>query len=136
MAQTTIPALQQANTLMPAETHSVTVNYTDIAAPFTTCATQTEISATECNALVALYNSTNGVDWTNHTDWLQTDTPCSWYGVTCSAGHIIRLSLGGQWDGNEMVSNRLVGAIPAEITNLENLVWLDLSQERLNGLFQ
>ena len=55
-------------------------------APFTNCATQTQIPTTECDALVALYNSTNGAGWTNNTGWLQTDTPCSWYGVTCANG--------------------------------------------------
>ena len=61
-------------------------------APFTGCANQTEIPKAECDALVALYNSTNGAGWTNHTGWLQTDTPCSWYGVYCGAGHVGWLS--------------------------------------------
>src|SRR5690606_5508867 len=34
----------------------------------------------ECEALVALYNSTDGPNWITRTNWLEPDTsPCSWY---------------------------------------------------------
>lgn len=46
------------------------------------CDTVTEISTAECEALVALYDSTGGDNWTNNDNWLYTDTPCSWNGVT------------------------------------------------------
>ena len=55
-------------------------------AAFTNCAAQTQIPAAECDALVALYNSANGAGWTNNTGWLQTNTPCSWYGIVCDNG--------------------------------------------------
>ena len=79
---------------------------------FTNCAAQTQIPEAECDTLVALYNSTNGVGWTDSTDWLQTDTPCTWYGVTCSAGHVT---------GLDLAFNNLVGTIPSELGNLANL---------------
>jgi Leucine-rich repeat (LRR) protein len=91
---------------------------------FTNCASQSEIPTTECDALVALYNSTNGANWTNHTDWLQTNTPCSWYGVTCDGGHTTSLSL---------TENELAGTIPSEIENLAYLSLLDLSHNQLTG---
>ena len=58
------------------------------------CDTVTEIPKTECEALVALYNSTNGPGWTNKAGWLCTNTPCSWYGVHLrSRTHGLRLEL-------------------------------------------
>ena len=58
------------------------------------CSMVTEVPLTECEALVALYDSTDGANWYRKTDWLQIDTPCSWYGVTCSAaGHVTSLEL-------------------------------------------
>ncbi|HXQ33276.1 MAG TPA: hypothetical protein VN843_04565, partial [Anaerolineales bacterium] len=65
------------------------------AAAFTGCAAQGEIPATECLALVALYNSANGASWADSSGWLETDTPCSWFGVTCGDGHVIQLILEG-----------------------------------------
>ena len=102
-------------------------------APFTNCAAQTQISATECDALVALYNSTNGAGWTNNTDWLQTDTPCSWFGVTCGSGYVTSLSLGSLWNGSEIVSNGLIGTIPTQLGNLTNLTTLDFNYNQLSG---
>ena len=69
------------------------------------CDAVSEIQKTECIALVALYNSTYGVNWANKTDWLQTNTPCKWYGVGCAAGQVNTLSLG---------NNRLAGPITPE----------------------
>ena len=46
------------------------------------CADVTEIPISECQALEALYNSTNGSGWTNKTNWLNTLTPSNWDGVT------------------------------------------------------
>ena len=57
------------------------------------CSSVTEIPEAECDALVALYTSTNGATWADNTGWLVTDTPCSWYGVTCDSGHIFMVSL-------------------------------------------
>lgn len=76
------------------------------------CDCVTEIPKIECEALVALYDSTNGAGWTNKAGWLQTNTPCSWYGSTCSQGHIQGLGL---------QQNQLTGAIAPQLGNLVNL---------------
>ncbi len=88
------------------------------------CSTVTEIPQTQCEALVALYNATGGDNWTNKTGWLATNTPCSWFGVTCASGNVTQLSLS---------SNRLSGTIPPEIGNLTALQQLRLNQNQLNG---
>ena len=91
---------------------------------FPFCDTVTEIPKAECEALVALYNITGGPNWTNNTGWLETNTPCSWFGVDCSAGHLWQLSLS---------DNQLRGNIPAELGDLANLQLLNLSYNDLSG---
>ena len=88
------------------------------------CSTVIQIPQTECNALVALYNSTNGAGWKNNRDWLATDTPCSWYGVSCTPGHVRLLNLN---------SNQMSGSIPPELGNLADLDWLWLNDNQLSG---
>ena len=40
----------------------------------------------ERDALVALYNSTDGANWTDNTGWMgEAGTECSWFGVRCYA---------------------------------------------------
>ncbi|MCU0501859.1 MAG: hypothetical protein MUC51_08845 [Anaerolineae bacterium] len=89
------------------------------------CANVTQIPLAECNALVTLYSTTNGSNWSNTNGWLATDTPCTdWHGVTCSGGHVTELRLGG---------NALVGSIPHDVHHLSNLTVLDLSFNKLTG---
>ena len=57
-----------------------------------TCGVVSEIPQVECEALVALYNSTDGPNWISNSGWLVTDTPCSWYGVACDAPGMSRTS--------------------------------------------
>jgi Leucine-rich repeat (LRR) protein len=88
------------------------------------CAVVTEIPSVECEALVALYNSTGGVNWRNNDGWNETNTPCSWNGVSCSEGHVSKLYLAG---------NQLTGSIPTELGKLTNLRELNLSDNQLTG---
>jgi Leucine-rich repeat (LRR) protein len=94
-----------------------------IAQAATECASVSEIPTTECDALVALYNSTDGANWSDNTDWNVTDTPCSWFGVGCEDGHVI-----GLW----LSDNQLSGPIPTELENLSNLRELGLSNNQLS----
>lgn len=88
------------------------------------CASVTEIPQAECEALAALYSATNGANWTNHTGWLETSTPCSWYGVVCYSGSVQQVKL---------VNNNLSGPIPAELANLPQLQMLHLQYNHLTG---
>jgi subtilisin family serine protease/Leucine-rich repeat (LRR) protein len=88
------------------------------------CQFVTEIPASECQALVSLYESTDGPNWTNNTDWLKSGSPCSWYGVECGFDHVTRLDLD---------ANQLSGNIPSELANLTDLEVLELAQNQLTG---
>ncbi len=68
-----------------------------------TCGNVTEIPGTECQALASLFYQANGLAWTNNSGWEQTNTPCTWFGVTCTNGHVTGINL---------VNNNLVGFIP------------------------
>ena len=112
------------------------------------CTAVTEIPQQECEALVAFYISTNGANWYNNTGWLHTVTPCSWFGVTCDAGHVSRLEMDQNYlngplppDIANLTEMRvlsltftgLTGEIPAQIGDLTNLLRLDLSGDLLSG---
>ena len=73
--------------------------------------------------LVALYNATDGPNWFNTWDLSQPVN--TWYGVASTAGcHIYKI---------ELNSNNLVGTIPPEIGNFQNLEWLYLYDNSLSG---
>ena len=76
-------------------------------------------------ALVALYNATGGVNWTNNTNWLSNEPLSEWHRVeTDKDGRVTALRL---------VANELSGEIPAELGNLTNLQVLSLSINTLSG---
>ena len=63
-------------------------------------------------ALVALYDATDGPNWTDNGGWL-TDAPLSeWHGVTVRDGWVEGLYLQG---------NALTGPIPPELGGLASL---------------
>jgi len=87
------------------------------------CETVSGILKVECQALVSLYNDTDGPNWTNKTDWLATKTPCSWHGVACNAGTVI---------GLDLHSNNLSGRLPSDLGKLANLTALYLQFNQLS----
>ena len=77
------------------------------------------------NALIALYNATDGDNWTNNTNWLSEEPLGDWFGVTTDGnGNVTRLHL---------TTNNLVGIIPSEIEDLSELEVLQLGQNTISG---
>jgi hypothetical protein len=81
----------------------------------------------ELDALVDLYDNTNGSGWRSNTNWKNGD-PCTnnWQGVTCNADNT-------HVTGLDFFLNNLNGTLPASIDDLANLQYLYLHQNQLSG---
>ena len=76
-------------------------------------------------ALVALYNATDGANWTNSDYWLTENPLRDWHGVTTDdAGRVV---------GLDLLENNLTGPIPSGVGNLTYLATLILGRNNLSG---
>ncbi|PRP78689.1 putative leucine-rich repeat receptor-like protein kinase [Planoprotostelium fungivorum] len=77
------------------------------------------------NALIDLYSTTQGDQWTISDGWTQSTDYCNFYGCSCSStGALIGLNLGG---------NNIDGALPPSIGQITSLTQLDISHNSLSG---
>src|SRR3569623_1661631 len=105
------------------------------------------IPASERDALLSLYNSTNGPGWTNKTNWNgPAGTECTWFGVTCFGDTVVFLQIpANQLSGTlpplnalsilqvlTLSYNQLMGSIPS-LSGLHNLQYLQLGFNQLSG---
>ncbi len=81
------------------------------------------VNETDSLALVALYNSTDGANWTDNTNWLSGPVS-TWYGITVSGDRVTQIQLS---------SNSLTGSVPTDIGDIESLTKLDLYNNSLSG---
>jgi len=96
-----------------------------IADPNFSCVNVTDVSQTECQTLVALYNNNDGPKWYQQNNWLRSDNVCGRYGIDCADGHIFWLSL--QY-------NNLSGLITPAISGLTYLEYLWLNGNKITSL--
>ena len=79
---------------------------------------------TDKAALVALYNATDGANWTTNTNWTMDEPLSSWSGVTANGdGRVTALVLH---------DNGLDGTLPAALGDLSELEQLDLQDNALS----
>ena len=81
-----------------------------------------DVSVSEKSALVKLYNSTNGSNWT--VKWDMKAPVSSWFGVKLQDDKVISIQLS---------NNNLVGVLPSEISNLIYLKELNLYKNAISG---
>jgi Concanavalin A-like lectin/glucanases superfamily/HYR domain/Domain of unknown function DUF11/Leucine rich repeat/Secretion system C-terminal sorting domain/CARDB len=89
-----------------------------VAAPNNTCRLSDSL------ALVDLYNSTNGANWT--TKWDLNAPISTWYGLDFNFIGCLRQI--------NIPNNNLVGTIPVSIGNMVELDYLNLSKNKLTGV--
>ncbi len=75
-------------------------------------------------ALIALYNATDGANWTNNTNWCSDKPLSEWYGITTKEGHVVEI-----W----LENNQLRGEIPVEIGNLKDINNICFHANNLTG---
>ena len=105
--------------------------------------------ATDKAALEALYDATDGSNWTTSTNWKTSEPLSEWHGVTTDEdGRVTGLTLAGNELSGEipaalrglsslqdlrLQSNMLTGEIPAALEDLSSLLQLWLQDNELSG---
>ncbi len=87
---------------------------------------ETDISAEERSTLLNLFESTNGSNWTNSTNWGGPGrTECTWYGISCNEAknQVMEVSLN---------NNNLVGSLPA-LNGMKALRSFNVNDNKLIG---
>jgi len=96
--------------------------------------------------LLALYNSTDGPNWSDNNGWKEGATgescnPCnfnnnSWFGIECDLnGRVRKINLSGSdFNCSCLDGNNLNGTIPEKISGLSELTSLILSGNNLDGI--
>jgi len=75
------------------------------------------------DAILALYNATDGANWTNHNNWNTNEKVYNWYGIKMRGNRVSEIDLH---------NNNLNGIIPSDIGDLTALININLSN---NGSF-
>ena len=93
-------------------------------APSPTAETMTSAES-DREALIALYNATDGPNWTRNTNWLSDAPIDQWHGVRIArTGRVVEV-----W----LEANGLSGELPTEVGNLSKLERLTLANNNLSG---
>jgi hypothetical protein len=88
------------------------------------------VSTEERQALIALYEATNGARWKHRVGWLgPAGTECSWHGVRCD----IRFAETTVVTSLDLAENNIVGTVPRALEELTHLEWLNLFDNHLTG---
>ncbi len=108
---------------------------------------EAQVARQDRQALVAIYNATDGPNWSRSDRWLDPSV-ADWWGVTVSNGRVTHLDLSSNGlsgelpyqirfltDLEELIlnDNNLSGRIPSDISLLPELMVLQLSHNQLSG---
>ncbi|QKZ14738.1 putative Ig domain-containing protein [Spirosoma sp. KUDC1026] len=111
-------------------TQSFTLTINSSGQTTTAITSLTITSSPDYQPLVDLYNATNGANWTRKSGWLNGCDPCTgnggepWQGVSCTNGRVSQLDLYG---------NNLIGSLPASLSALTQLTFVQIDANQLNG---
>ncbi len=97
-----------------------------------------QVPTIERDALIALYNSTNGAKWSDDTGWLGVPgTECNWRGIKCTERNSAQVGLEllelRSVKDIDLSDNSLTGILPSELGNLASLSYLQLVGNVLSG---
>lgn len=85
-----------------------------------------DIGSTECDALIEIYNSTDGANWTTKTGWIEEDPTCAQLdGITCAGNHVTAI---------DFENNNLQGDLTSSIEDFSGLIDLVLSSNSLTSV--
>jgi len=65
-----------------------------------------DVPQSEADALIYLYEQTDGGSWTTNTNWLTSSTVGTWHGVTVAGGHVTAVDLN---------TNNLIGTVDGAV---------------------
>ena len=114
-----------------------------------------QVPTSERDALIALYNSTDGANWTNNTNWNTANPVSSWFGITVEnisgQDHVTSIDFG--YSSNNLngtlsseigvlselkimvisMNSLLTGTLPVEIGNATNLIQFEIVHCNISG---